>query len=101
MSRMRSRMIEVALHKERLVARANAQRAAMGDGLRQLQGPIAVADGAISVVQYLKSHPLLVAVAVAVLVASRGRGALSIAGRALSAWRLWRSVSAWASGRPA
>ena len=101
MSRIRDRMAAVALQKGRLIARADAQRAAVSEGFRQLRGPIAVADGAISAVQYLKAHPALVATAVAVLVAFRGRGAVSLAGRALSIWRVWRSVSEWASNRPA
>lgn len=97
MSQIASRMMEVALHKERLIARAGAQRAAISDGFRQLQGPIEIADGAVSVVRYLKAHPVLVAVAVAVLVALRGRGLLSITGRLFTLWRLWRTVSAWSS----
>jgi hypothetical protein len=101
MSWIRTRMVEAALHRERLIARADAQRAVVSEGFRQLRGPIAIADGAISAVQYLKAHPVLVATAVAALVAFRGRGAVSFAGRALSIWRVWRSISEWASNRPA
>lgn len=100
MSRTPHRLMELALRKERLVARAEAQRAAVGERFRELQRPIAIADAALSVVRTLRAHPALVAVGVAVLVALRGRGLFSIAGRLYSVWRLWRTVSAWTSGRP-
>ena len=101
MSRIRARLAEVALQKRRLIARADTQRAVLREGFGQLRGPIAIVDGTISAVQYLKAHPVLVATAVAVVVAFRGRGAVSLAGRAHSIWRVWRSISEWASNRPA
>ena len=99
MSRIERRLMEIALQKERLIARAEAQRAAVGECVYRLQGPIAIADRGVAVARFLRSHPLLVAAAAAALVALRGRGLLALAGRAFSVWRLWRSVSAWASGR--
>jgi hypothetical protein len=101
MSRISRNLTDLALHKARLVERAAAQRAAIEQSFAQLQGPIALADGAVSIGRFLRSHPLLVGAAVAALVAFRGRGVLSLAGRAVSVWRLWRWVSAWTSGRPA
>ena len=99
MSRTERHLAEFARRKERLIARAEAQRATLGQGFTQLQGPIAIADQGLVVARFLKAHPVLVAVAVAALVAFRGRGLLSLAGRAYSVWRLWRSVSVWLSGR--
>lgn len=99
MNRIEHRLMEIAFRKERMIARAEAQRAAIGRSFSQLRGPIAIADRGLSAVHFLRTHPALVAVAVAALVALRGRGLLSLAGRAFSVWRLWRSVSAWSSGR--
>ena len=99
MSRIEHRLIEIARHKARLIERARAQRAVIGQGVRQLQGPIAIADRGLAVARYLRTRPVLIAVAVAALVALRGRGVLALVARAFSLWRLWRSVSDWSSGR--
>jgi hypothetical protein len=100
MSRISRNLTDLALHKARLVERAAAQRAAIRQTFARLQGPIALADGAMSIGRFLRAHPVLVGAAVAALVVLRGRGGvLSIAGRAISVWRLWRWASAWVSGR--
>lgn len=99
MNRIEHRLMEIALRKERLIARAAAQRASVGQSFSNLGGAIAVVDRVLQAVRFLRAHPALIAVAVAALVALRGRGLLSLAGRAFSVWRLWRSASAWASGR--
>lgn len=101
MSRIERRLMELALRKERLIARAEAQRAAIGESVGRLRNPITVADRAMSAVRMLREHPLLVTIGVAAIVALRGRGLLSLGGRLFSVWRLWRTVSAWASGRAA
>lgn len=99
MNRIEQRLIEIALRKGRLIARAEAQRAAIGQSVVQLRGPIEIADRGLAAARFLRAHPVLVAAAVAAVVALRGRGLLSLAGRAFSVWRLWRTVSAWSSGR--
>lgn len=95
MSQLQDRLIEIARRKERLIARAEAQRAAIGASFRQLERPIGIIDRGLEIARFLRGRPLLVATVVALVVALRRRGLLSLAGRALSAWRLWRSVSAW------
>lgn len=97
MSRLHDQLIAIARRKERLVARSEAQRAVIDASLRQLQGPIAVVDRGLEVVRFLRAHPLVVAVAMTTLVVFRGRSLLSLAGRAFSMWRLWRTLSAWAA----
>ena len=94
MSPVQDRLIEIARRKERLVARAETQRAAIGACFRQMERPISIIDRGLEIWRYIRERPLLVAAVVAVVVAFR-RGPLSLAVRALSAWRLWRSVSAW------
>ena len=96
MNRIHDQLIELARRKERLIARAESQRAAIGASVRQLQGPIGVVDRGLEIARFLREHPLLVTTVIATVVAFRRRGLVSLAGRALSVWRIWRSVSAWA-----
>lgn len=95
MNRNEDKLVEIARRKERLIARAESQRAAIAANFRQLQGPIGVVDRGLEIVRFLRRHPLLVAAVIAAVVAFRRRGLDSVASRALSVWRIWRSVSAW------
>ncbi len=95
MNDIQDQLIEIARRKERLIARAESQRAVIGESFQQLQGPIGVVDRGLDIARYLRRHPLLVAAVIAAVMAFRRRGVVSLAGRALSAWRIWRSVSAW------
>jgi hypothetical protein len=93
-------LIDIARRKERLSARAQAQRGAIAVSFGELREPIGIADRAVGIARFLRAHPVLVAVAAAALVVFRGRGLAGLAGRAYSAWRLWRTVAAWSAGRP-
>lgn len=95
MNRIQDRLIEIARRKERLIARAEAQRAAIGASFRQLERPISVIDRGLEIARFFRGRPLLVAAVVTAVVVFRRRGLLSLVGRALTVWRLWRSVSAW------
>lgn len=97
MSRTRDQLVEIARRKERLVARAESQRMAVAADFRALQRPIGIIDRGVEVARFLRGHPLLVAAIVTAFTIFRRRGLLSVAGRALSVWRLWRAVSAWAA----
>lgn len=97
MSPMPDQLIEIARRKERLIARAEAQRAAVEMNFRHLQRPIGMVDRGMEVGRFLRAHPLAVGALVGVVTVFRGRGLVSMAGRALSLWRLWRSLSAWAA----
>lgn len=97
MNGMQDQLIEIARRKERLIARAALQREAIGMSFRQLQGPIGVVDRGLEIARFLRGHPLLVAAVVAVVAAFRRRGLVSIAGRALSIWRVWRAIAAWSA----
>lgn len=90
------RLIEVMRRRERLIARAEAQRAAVREGFGGLRGPISVVDRGIAAGRYLRSNPLVLVAGVAVLAAFRRRGVLSLAGRAFAVWRTWRAVRSWA-----
>jgi len=96
MNRSGDSQIEIARRRERLIARAGAHRAAIAGTFYELQEPAAIADHALRVVRFLRAHPLLTAAGVAVaVVALRRPGVLSLAGRALAIWRLWRTVSVY------
>lgn len=91
-------LIEIARRRERLIARASAQRAAIAGTFHELEAPAAIADRALGVVRFLRLHPLVTAAAVAAAaLALREQGVLSLAGRVVAVWRLWRSVSVWSS----
>ena len=97
MSRFQDQLIEIARRKERLVARAGSERAAIGASIRQLQGPIGVVDRGLDILRFLRRHPLLVATVIAAVAAFRRRSLVTLAGSVLSVWRIWRSVSAWSA----
>jgi hypothetical protein len=90
---------EIALRKERLKMHADAQRRALNESIRELDGPAGVVDRALEVARFVRAHPAWVAAGVAGLLAVRRRSVLSLAGSLLSAWRLWSTVSAWTGGR--
>lgn len=95
-------LMEISRRRERLITRAGDERAAIAGTFHELEAPIAIADRALAVARFLRSHPVLAAAAVAAAaVALRRRGVVSLAGRALAVWRVWRTVSAWSSRRSA
>jgi len=94
MIRFQDQLIEIARRKERLIGRAGSERAIIGTSIRQLQGPIGVVDRGLEVASFLRRHPLLVAAIIAAIAAFGRRRLVSVAGTAISVWRLWRSVSA-------
>lgn len=93
MSSPSGRLAEIARHKEHLRARAAAQRAVIGATLQQWKKPLGAADRVLTVVRFVRSHPLLLAAAMTALVAlSRGR-LISLVGHGIAGWRLWQSVA--------
>ena len=91
-----NRLIEIAGRRERLIARAGAQRAAIAGTVHELEAPAAIADRALGVARFLRLHPLLTAAAVAAAaMALRRPRVLLLAGRAVAVWRLWRTVSVY------
>lgn len=90
------RLIELARRKERLIARAEQQRAIIAQAYHRWQKPASLVDRGIAVVGFLRLHPLLLGVGLAAMIALRRRNLLSWAGRGWMMWRAWRSVNAWA-----
>ncbi|MFN3398522.1 MAG: YqjK-like family protein [Sulfurimicrobium sp.] len=86
---MNSRLIELAEHRERLLARISRQRDELAHHASPLKAVFAVADKGVAAARFLRRHPGLVAGAVGLFVALRPRLALRWLGRG---WSLWKVV---------
>jgi len=95
MNRFQDQLLRIALRKERLIARAASERAAIGANILRLQGPIGVVDRGLNIALFFRGHSLLVATAVAAALAFSRRSLSSLAGGALATWRILRLVSRW------
>lgn len=87
----RGRMIEVMRERERLLARCHAQRVEIAALVGQLEGPIAIADRVVAGINYLRQHPVILGVLVAVLAIVQRRGWWSWAQRGFVLWRAYRA----------
>ena len=85
------RMIAVMRQRERLLARCNAQRGEIAALVGQLEGPIAIADRAIAGINYLRQHPVILGVLVAMLAIVQRRGWWGWAQRGFVLWRAYRA----------
>jgi len=88
-------LAELARRKERLIARTAAQRSVIADVYHRWQMPVSLLDRGVAVARFLRSHPLLLAVGVAVAAAVGRRNLLYWAGRGWVAWRTGRALGAW------
>jgi hypothetical protein len=92
------RMVEIARHKERLIARIAGERAAIAAAIGAWEKPLSVVDKGLAAARYLRAHPLLLVALIGFFVALRRRNLLAWAGRGFAAWRTLRVLSAL-SGR--
>jgi hypothetical protein len=88
-------MIDVARRKERLLARCEGHRLVIARAYRRWEEPARVIDRGWAVVRFLKLHPAVLGVAVAVAMVAGRRNLFTWAGRGLLAWRAWRTFSEW------
>ncbi len=88
-------LIELARRKERLTARAGAQRAVIGVACMAWRKPLVLVDRGIAIVGYLKAHPLVLALAVAGAAVVGRRNLPRWIGRGFSVWRAWRTAGVW------
>jgi YqjK-like protein len=82
---MSERMFELRQRRGELLARIEMQRGQLAEITSAWKGPLEVADQGVSVLQFLRGHPLLVA-AIAAIVFARRR---SVAGLLKTAWQMW------------
>lgn len=99
---MQTRLIELHQQRGRLQERIAQQRARLRQQLAPLQGALALPQRILNAKQegmaLARKYPLVVGGVIVALVVLRPRGVLRWAGRALGAWRTWRSVSAMVPG---
>jgi hypothetical protein len=84
------RLAQVHTRRERLVAKAAAQRDEMALLLEPWHRPLAVADRGVTVALYLRERPGIVLMAVAALVVLAPKRAFRWARRAYGLWRGYR-----------
>lgn len=82
---------DLARERARLVALCAEQRADIAAAVRQLNGPLNVADKGLSAARYLRDHPWLLGLAAAAVAVTRGRGPWKWAQRGFMAWRAYRA----------
>lgn len=83
---MNEQMLAVMRRRGELLARIAAQREQVAVTAMRWQGPLALADKGLAAVRFMRSNPVIVAVAVAVLMIRR-RG---VTGMLTTGWRMWR-----------
>jgi len=83
---MNRQMSETRLRRDLLLARIAAQREEVADLGARWQAPLALADQGLAAVHFLRSHPVLIAGAAALLVVRR-RGVM---GLMKGGWKLWK-----------
>lgn len=86
----RRRLDQIAARRERLLAKATAQREEVAQLLTPWQAPLAVADKGLTLAAYLREHPSIVVVAVAALVVLSPKRAYRWARRSFAVWRGYR-----------
>ena len=82
--------------QQHLIFRSDAARDALDQELAQWERPRRIIDQGYAVVMYLRSHPALLAIGVAAVVALQRRGRWAWVRRALGLWRLLRTVRSFA-----
>ena len=97
---MNSRLLELAERHGALKVRIEAQRRALAEHSAPLEAALAGGDAVLRGVDWLKHHPVAVAVAVAAAVAIRPRRALRWAQRGFFLWRGWQTIRQSLFGRP-
>jgi hypothetical protein len=84
------RLAEISARRERLVARAGAQRDEVALLLAPWRGPLRIADQGLVAADYVRAHPGIVVVAAAAFVILSPKRAFRWARRAYVAWRGYR-----------
>jgi hypothetical protein len=83
--------IGIMHERERLLALCAVQRDDLAAAVRQLDGPIKIADHGFAGARYLRDHPLVLGAVVAVIAVLRRRGPWKWAQRGFIAWRAYRA----------
>lgn len=88
--------IDLAIERGRLIERISNQRQRLGEQLQPVGASLQTADRAVTTLRngsnYLKQHPEVVTVAVAVLVVVQPRRVWRWGKRGFFVWRSWRML---------
>ncbi len=90
-----ARYIEIALRKERLLGRIEAQRDQLSGYGGYLIKPFAAADTVLEAARYVKQRPWMAGVAAFALVVLGRRNLWRWAGSGWTVWRTWRMAHQW------
>lgn len=85
---MNRKMQQVIQRRERLVALADAQRAALGRAIEPWRMPLALTDQGLGALQYVRHHPQWLVGGVLLLAVLRPRGLGKWLGRGWVSWQL-------------
>lgn len=86
---MNKRMLELRQRRAELLARVETQRGQLAEIESSWKGPLALADQGVSILRFLRGHPLALAGVVA-LVVLRRRNVVDLFSRALLVWKGYR-----------
>jgi hypothetical protein len=89
---MNERMHELGRRRAELLARIEVQRGQLAGIGSKWEGPLVLADRGLSIVRFLRAHPLLFA-GVAALVVLRRRNAAGLFNRARLVWKGYRHLT--------
>ena len=96
---MDKRLVELHRERDELLKRIAVQRASLAGQLAPLQKASSIADRVVSLLrtglQYLRAHPVAVALAVSALGLRKPARSWRWLQRGLFVWRSWRTVKAW------
>lgn len=86
----RDRLIALGQHRARLIGRARVEREQLDAQIARIESALSWVDVARKGAHEARRHPLIVALAIAVVVAVRPRNAMNLLISGLSLWRLYR-----------
>jgi hypothetical protein len=89
---MSKKPLDVATHRQQLLARIEAQRNQFERDASALHAPLALADKALSVARYLYHHPLLTIGSTLLLARKRPRGMGKWLKRGWMVWQVARGL---------
>jgi uncharacterized protein YjiS (DUF1127 family) len=106
---MTQQLIDLGIRRGRLIERIASQRALLGQQLQPVRNVLAATDrgvaGVRAGIEFLRQHPGLIVVAVALLAILKPRRTWRWAQRGFIAWRTWRAarnqlaaLSLWSRG---
>jgi hypothetical protein len=85
---MNANLTRLAEQRERLIARAAAQRTALGNAIEPLRAPLSIADQGLAALRFIKRHPAWLVGGAVLFAAIRPRSAGRWLGRGWLAWRI-------------